>query len=389
MRKIRVLVVDDSVVIRRLLTDLLKEDPEIEVVGSASNGRLALAKMTQVNPDLVTLDIEMPEMDGLATLPPLRKLYPRLPVIMFSTLTSRGAMSTLDALARGATDYVTKPANVGSVSAGMQCVKEQLLPKIKALCPFNKAPQPASAPRISKVVGLTPALHIARARRSYDILAIGASTGGPQALTAVLKTLPENLPVPTVIVQHMPPVFTKHLADRLNQESPLTVREAAGGETLQPGYVYFAPGDYHMEVKRDGIAVKTVLHQAPPENSCRPAVDVLFRSVANVYASGTLGVVLTGMGQDGLRGSEHIAQVGGTVIAQDEASCVVWGMPRAVAEAGLANQVLPIAAISGEITRLAWLGRNSQGLAAKSAAPVISPIAAPISTGIHPPAFRS
>lgn len=356
MKKIRVLVVDDSVVIRRLLTDILNDDPEIEVAGIASNGRLALAKLPQVNPDLVTLDIEMPEMDGLATLPELRKAYPKLPVIMFSTLTSRGATSTLDALARGATDYVTKPANVGSVTAGMQCVKDQLLPKIKALCPLSRPVSPAFTR--AAVPAKAAGVQVARSRRTYDVLTIGSSTGGPQALGNVLKALPASLPVPVVIVQHMPPIFTKHLADRLNQDSPLTVREATGGETLQPGHVYIAPGDYHMELRRDGVAVKTVLHQGPPENSCRPAVDVLFRSVASVYGAGTLAVVLTGMGQDGMRGGEHVAHAGGTMIAQDEATSVVWGMPRAVTEAGLANQVLPLNSIAGEIVRLASVGRR-------------------------------
>ncbi len=356
MKKIRVLVVDDSVVIRRLLTDILNDDPEIEVAGIASNGRLALAKLPQINPDLVTLDIEMPELDGLATLSELRKTYPKLPVIMFSTLTSRGATATLDALARGATDYVTKPANVGSVTAGVQCVKDQLLPKIKALCPLKRPATPA----VSRV-GLpaeTARVQVARSRRTYDILAIGSSTGGPQALGNVLKALPATLPVPVVIVQHMPPIFTKHLAARLNQDSPLTIHEAAGGETLQPGQVYIAPGDHHMELRRDGVAVKTILHQGPPENSCRPAVDVLFRSVADVYGAGSLAVVLTGMGQDGMRGGEHIAHGGGTIIAQDEPSSVVWGMPRAVAEAGLANQVLPLNSIAGEVVRLTSLGRR-------------------------------
>ncbi|MCC7475101.1 MAG: chemotaxis response regulator protein-glutamate methylesterase [Pirellulales bacterium] len=355
MKKIRVLVVDDSVVIRRLLTDILCQDAEIEVAGTAPNGQIALAKLTQINPDLVTMDIEMPIMDGLETLPELRKKFPKLPVIMFSTLCSRGAMATLDALARGATDYVTKPANVGSVTAGMQCVKEQLLPKIKALCPFNTASQAVAR------LPLPQRLHIERkprGNRTYDIVAIGSSTGGPQALTAVLKALPGSVPVPIVIVQHMPPVFTKHLADRLHQESALTVVEARGGERIEPGHVYIAPGDYHMELRRDGVAVKTVLTQGPPENSCRPAVDVLFRSVANVYGVGSLGVVLTGMGQDGARGSESIVHTGGSVIAQDEASCVVWGMPRAVTEAGLASQVLPLGSIPNEILRHVSMGRR-------------------------------
>ncbi len=207
MRKIRVLVVDDSVVIRRLLTDILSQDPEIEVAGSAPNGRIALQKLTQLNPDLVTLDIEMPEMDGLATLPELRKIFPKLPVIMFSTLTARGAMATLDALARGATDYVTKPANVGSVSAGMQSVRDQLLPKIKALCPFNVATVARAAKPVVRQQFAAP-LQPQRPKRACDIIVIGSSTGGPQALGTVLKALPATLPVPIVVVQHMPPVFT-------------------------------------------------------------------------------------------------------------------------------------------------------------------------------------
>lgn len=346
MKKIRVLVVDDSVVIRRLLTDILSQDPEIEVAGTASNGRLALAKLPQLTPDLVTLDIEMPDMDGLTTLPELRKAYPKLPVIMFSTLTSRGAMSTLDALARGATDYVTKPANVGSVSAGMQCVKDQLLPKIKALCPFNKPP---AARALAATPPRKPPVTRPRVKTSCEIIAIGSSTGGPQALSTVLRALPKSVRVPIVIVQHMPPVFTHHLAERLNQESQLTVKEAKQGDTLLPGHVYIAPGDFHMQLRRDGVAVKTVLSQGPPENSCRPAVDVLFRSVANVYGADSLGVVLTGMGQDGLRGAEEIVHVGGVIVSQDEASSVVWGMPRAVTEAGLATRVVPLTSVANEI----------------------------------------
>jgi two-component system, chemotaxis family, protein-glutamate methylesterase/glutaminase len=356
MKKIRVLVVDDSVVIRRLLTDILCQDPEIEVCGIASNGRIALAKLPQLNPDIVTLDIEMPELDGLGTLSELRKIYPKLPVIMFSTLTARGAASSLDALARGATDYVTKPANVGSVSAGMQSVKDQLLPKIKALCPINK-PAVAAAPIRSLASAVAPP-QSTRLIKASDVIAIGSSTGGPQALTTLLKQLPGNFPVPIVIVQHMPPVFTKHLAERLNHESELTVKEAEGGEPLQPGHAYIAPGDHHMELRREGIAVRTVITQGPPENSCRPAVDVLFRSVANVYGAGALSIVLTGMGQDGLRGGEQIVHVGGTMIAQDEASSVVWGMPRAVVQAGLARYVLPLTSIPAELQRLVAIGRR-------------------------------
>jgi len=356
MRQIKVLIVDDSVVIRRLLTDILSEDPDIEIAGVAPNGRIALAKMPHLNPDLITLDIEMPELDGLGTLTELRKAYPKLPVIMFSTLTERGAVATLDALARGATDYVAKPANVGSISAGKQSVRDQLIPKIKALCPIHP---PAAGGRPATPLRLPPRARPAvKAPRRLDVVVIGSSTGGPQALSAVLTRLPANLPVPIVIVQHMPPIFTRSLADRLNHECGLEVKEATANETLQPGQVRIAPGDYHVELRRDGLAVRTVLHQGPPENSCRPAVDVLFRSAAKLYGGGCLGVVLTGMGQDGLRGSEHIVHVGGSLIGQDEASSIVWGMPRAVAEAGLPDSILPLNSIAPEVVRLTSLGRR-------------------------------
>jgi two-component system chemotaxis response regulator CheB len=346
MRKIRVLIVDDSVVIRRLLTDILKDDPEIEVAGTAPNGKIALAKLPQLNPDLVTLDIEMPELDGLGTLPELRKAYPKLPVIMFSTLTERGAKATLDALALGASDYVAKPANVGSVSAGIETVKAQLLPKIKTLC---SQLHPSAAGRTPVMKRVTPSRPAAR---SCDVLLIGSSTGGPQALGAVLAQLSADFPVPIAVVQHMPPVFTRHLADRLNQMCALHVSEAVAGDDLEPGRVLIAPGGMHLELQRVGCAVKAVLHDGPQENSCRPAVDVLFRSGAQVYGSGCMSLVLTGMGTDGLRGAQEICSVGGSVITQDEATSVVWGMPRAVTEAGLASHVLPLPLSATELTRM-------------------------------------
>ncbi len=349
MKRIRVMIVDDSVVIRRLLTDILGADAEIEVVGVAANGKLALAKLPQLNPDLMTLDIEMPELDGLATLPLVRRDYPRLPVIMFSTLTDRGAVATLDALARGATDYVAKPANVGSVAAGMEMVRAQLIPKIKALC----SPARAALPGIGERLGAAARRDLPGAERRCEAVVIGSSTGGPQALAAVLSRLPENFPAPIVVVQHMPPVFTKHLAHRLDQECALEVAEAAGNETLRPGQVLIAPGDYHLELKRVGIQVRAALGQGPAENSCRPAVDVLFRSAAAAYREGCLAVVLTGMGQDGMRGADAIVRSGGVVIAQDEATSIVWGMPRAVCEAGLAKKILPLGDIAIELRRAA------------------------------------
>jgi two-component system, chemotaxis family, protein-glutamate methylesterase/glutaminase len=346
MRKIRVLIVDDAVVIRRLVSDILSSDPEIEVVGTAANGSIGLAKIPQVNPDLITLDIEMPGMSGLETLAELRKTYPVLPVVMFSTLTERGASATLDALALGASDYVTKPANVGSVSAAQQAVRDTLVPKIKGLCarllPQAFPPAPLPAPRAP----LVP-----RPGARIDALVIGVSTGGPNALAELVPQLPATLGVPVLIVQHMPPVFTKLLAERLDAKAPLRVAEGRTGELVVPDVAWIAPGGDHMVVARDGVSIRLRLNQDPPRNSCRPAVDPLFESAAEVWGAGTLAVVLTGMGQDGLRGCEAVREAGGHVLIQDEASSVVWGMPGAVARAGLADATLPLGLISTEIVR--------------------------------------
>jgi two-component system chemotaxis response regulator CheB len=358
MSKIRVLVVDDAVVIRRLVSDLLSIDPEIEVVGVAANGKLALAKLDQLAPDLITLDIEMPEMDGLETLIHLRKLRPRLPVIMFSTLTERGATATMDALALGASDYVTKPANVGSVTQAQAQIRDQLIPKIKALCGRVAVPR-LSAPSVRRpaaTVAQPVSPRVALPSRA-DILAIGVSTGGPNALAAVLSQLPQDFPLPIVIVQHMPPVFTRLLAERLNTSCHLEVKEGEAGAVLRPGLVWIAPGDHHMLLRRALDAVQLVLTQDEPENSCRPAVDPLFRSAAQVYGAHTLGLVLTGMGYDGLRGAECIRQAHGQVLAQDEATSVVWGMPGAVASAGLVDRILPLDQIAGELVMRARVGR--------------------------------
>lgn len=360
MGKIRVLVVDDSVVIRKLVTDALGVDPDIEVVGTAANGRIALHKLTQLNPHLLTLDIEMPEMDGLATLAALRKTHPKLPVIMFSTLTQRGAAATLDALALGASDYVTKPANVGGVTAGIQCIREELVPKIKALCGREVGAVPALAPsqeQKPETRNLRAAL--STARRQIDVVAIGVSTGGPNALAALFPQWPASFPVPIVLVQHMPPTFTRLLAERLAAKSPLTVNEGKVGALLAPGQAWIAPGDFHMTVEREAVTAKLSMNQGPPENSCRPAVDVLFRSVARVFGPHVLGVVLTGMGQDGLRGCEAIKEAGGQVFIQDEASSVVWGMPGVVAKSGLADKILSLEQLGLEILRRVEEGRGA------------------------------
>jgi two-component system chemotaxis response regulator CheB len=364
--RIRVLVVDDSVVIRRLVSDVLAGDPAIEVVGTAPNGKLALTKLAQLAPDLLTMDIEMPEMDGIAAVRAMRASGSRLPVIMFSTLTERGAAATLDALEAGASDYVTKPANVGSVAESMEQVRSQLIPKIKALMPRRgtglpgplgaaRPGRPAPVSQLDAARFAAPAAMarpgragapdtVQRSKRDspYRLLAVGCSTGGPEALSRFLSGFPADLPVPVVVVQHMPPVFTRQFAGRLDRQHKVRVVEAAGGETLEPGTVYIAPGDFHLEVQQRGAAVVTRLQQGPPENFCRPAVDVLFRSAATVYGGDVLGVVLTGMGADGRRGSEQLVARGSSVIVQDEATSVVWGMPGAVAGAGLAEEVLAL-----------------------------------------------
>ncbi len=352
-----------------MVSDVLAGDPSLEVVGTAATGRIALAKIPQVNPDVVTLDVEMPEMDGLQTLAAIRQTYPRLPVIMFSNQTDRGAAATLDALALGATDYVAKPANVSSAVVARQRISDQLIPKLKLFCwgAANVAGPPTRMMPASRGggAGRAPASAGARGRGEVrpgeprvEVVAIGVSTGGPNALAALLPTLPADLPVPVVIVQHMPPVFTRLLAERLNTQAQVRVAEGINGGRLEPGKVWIAPGGYHMAVVRDALGGKLRLHEDPPENSCRPAVDVLFRSVADCYGAGALGVVLTGMGQDGLRGGEAIREVGGQILAQDEASSVVWGMPGFVARAGLADRVVPLNQMGPEILSRVRRGRS-------------------------------
>ncbi|HTV13124.1 MAG TPA: chemotaxis response regulator protein-glutamate methylesterase [Acidobacteriaceae bacterium] len=338
-RRIRVLAVDDSAVMRGVLRMVFDRSPEIEVVATASNGADGVADFDRLQPDLVLLDIEMPQMNGLEALSAIRRRNRRVPVIMCSTLTSRGAHITLDALSRGATDYVSKPAAQSGVRSGVETLAHELLPKILAL--FAQPPAvatPAATP-------IPPS-----ASASPRVVVVGVSTGGPAALETLLPVLPAAFPLPILIVQHMPQLFTRLLAERLNSLCALRVREAAEDHCAEPGTATIARGDWHMELTRD---FRLSLNQNPPENFCRPSVDPLFRSAAEAAPGRVLGVVLTGMGSDGLAGARAIRASGGAILAQDASTSVIWGMPGAVAGAGLANRILPLDALAAEILRYA------------------------------------
>jgi two-component system chemotaxis response regulator CheB len=298
----------------------------------------------------------MPEMDGISALREIRKLFPRLPVIMFSTETRQGAVRTIEALSLGATDYVSKPANVGSVTESIARLREQLVPRIKAHCRKPKRDFPPAV--IPKAVPQIPAVR--PANRHCDIVCIASSTGGPNALSSIFQQLRAPLPVPLVLVQHMPPLFTALLAERLNTLGGCRVTEARDGEVIKGGHAYIAPGGHHMELHHAQQGATVRLTDAPPENSCRPAADVLFRSVASLYGPSTLGLVLTGMGQDGMRGSRQIVERGGVVMAQDEPSSVVWGMPGSVVHDGLAERILSLSSIPDVLQD--WLRRHSPGV---------------------------
>jgi two-component system chemotaxis response regulator CheB len=347
MDKIRVLLVDDASVVRRLVSQALNRDPALEVVGTAADGRMALNRLAELRPDVVLLDLEMPVMDGLETLVALRKTHPRLPVIMFSRFTQRGVEATVHALTLGADDYVPKPGDGLDVGP---CIEELLIPKIKVLGRRARS-VPADSGRPSGPAFPAPSRPAPTRRQRVELVAIGASTGGPNALAEICTAFPPDWSVPVLIVQHMPPDFTARLAERLSEKSRLRVREGRAGEPVSASQVWVAPGDHHLLCCRAGRAVVLDLNQEPPVNSCRPSVDVLFRSAAEVYGPGVLAVVLTGMGQDGLRGCEAVRAAGGQVVVQDEATSVVWSMPGAVFQAGLADQVLPLEHLGLEIVR--------------------------------------
>lgn len=351
-RPIRVLLVDDAATVRRLVAEALAEDPAFEVAGVAGDGRAALERIEAVRPDVVLLDLEMPVMHGLEMLAVLRARHPALPVLVYSSLTRDGAQATLQALWLGANDAVPKPT--GGLAATRMLLRAEVLPRLKALA-GREAPEHRHAEPVAR--SSRGAARPPRAGRA-EVVAIGASTGGPRALAAVLGALPSALPAPVLVVQHMPASFTTFFADGLASRSALPVREARDGDRLDPGRVLLAPGGVHALVRREGARAVVRLTGEPPEHGCRPALDPLLRSLAGTHGAGVLAVVLTGMGRDGLAGCERVRDAGGAVLAQDRATSVVWGMPGLVAEAGLADGVLPLDRIAPEIARRTAAGET-------------------------------
>jgi two-component system, chemotaxis family, protein-glutamate methylesterase/glutaminase len=338
---VRVLIVDDSAVMRQLLTSLLAEDPEIEVVGTAADPHIARERIKALNPDVVTLDVEMPHMDGLTFLRKIMTLRP-MPVVMISTLTQRGADTTLEALEIGAVDFIAKPT--GDLAAGLVELGAELSRKVKAaaavrvgarrVAPAPQASRPAQPPRPRSTSG--------------KIVFVGASTGGVEALKAVLMGLPPDCP-PILITQHMPPRFTAGFAERLDRQCPMHVSEAADDVTIEPGHVYIAPGSHHLEIVRAGTRHVCRLSEGPSVSGHRPSVDVLFRSAARVCGKFAVGAILTGMGKDGAEGLLAMRQAGAITLGQDEESALIYGMPRAAFECGAVMHQHPLSHIAEAI----------------------------------------
>ncbi len=325
---------------------MLSDVPYIDVVGTATNGKIALTKIPSLQPDAMILDVEMPEMDGIETLKALRDQHPSIKAIMLSIHTSRGAQKTLEALSLGAIDFVEKPSGSSDYRIHLQQIRNDLLPKLrllelqKSFLPSKKPPQPSK--RISLAVQ----------HKECEVIAIACSTGGPNALSVLLPEIVSDVMAGILIVQHMPPLFTKQLALSLNQKTPFSVREASTGDAVTPGTVFIAPGNYHMMVKTLKTEKRITLHQGPLENGSRPSANVLFRSVSEIYGNRALGIVLTGMGKDGLEGVKEMKAQGATIIAQDKDSSVAWGMPRSIVEAELADFILPLDEIARTVNKM-------------------------------------
>ena len=412
--RIRVLVVDDSAVIRKIIASTLLRVDDVEVVGTAASGEEAIARFKELRPDVVTLDVEMPGMNGIEAVSHIRAIDRNVPIIMFSTLTESGGTATLDALAMGATDYVTKPSNSSNLEVSKEIITATLVNKIRVLGskktlghsrpqsvtnPLHQSfsnTSPTHRPTVARVEskstnipirdGVVGSLSISDSQahgaprgqvdhvistatipkvrnplKAPSVILIGISTGGPNALSEVIPALPSNLAVPIVVVQHMPATFTRLLAERLDSKSRVSVKEACGGEVLRAGEVYIAPGEHHLVITSAPSGVLSLaLDESAPVNSCKPAVDVLFRSAVKLGSKVT-AIVMTGMGQDGLVGARELKGAGAEIITQDEASSVVWGMPGYVTNAGLSDQVLPLESIATFITNRAS-GMSQLGL---------------------------
>ncbi len=343
----RILVVDDSTIFRKVVRDTLSEIAGVEVIGVANDGEAALEKIDRLKPDLVTLDIEMPVMNGIEVLRRLRLRSSRPEVIMLSSLTDEGAYSTTEALRLGAFDFVLKPAK-SSLEESRHELQRHLVPKVHALEQRGKnsssvtapSPRPPAAPNQGSE-SVLPEEAIANAK----VVGIGISTGGPAALSKLIPRLPGELHVPLLIVQHMPAVFTRSLANELNRRSQITIHEAEDGQLVEPGHAYIAPGGRQMKVVREQGRFFTRVNDDPPERNCRPSVDYLFRSLSNTYGRNAMGIIMTGMGDDGTRGCRLLKRLGCPIVAQEESSCVIYGMPRQVVEAGLADAVTPLGEI--------------------------------------------
>jgi len=351
--KIRVMVVDDSASFRRLLQDILHTESDIEVVGTAGSGHAALMKFERLQPESMILDIRMPGMGGIKTLKAVKQRWPKTGVIICSHLSEASADVALEALASGAIDFVTKAPQLAPDESLIARLRSEIVPRLRAYHRSVTAKLPVcQSPALSdesRSISLTT---------PRDVVAIGVSTGGPAALRTVLCGIPSEIKATILVVQHMPPIFTKRLADQLAAVCDLPVKEAEDREEARYGTVYLAPGDYHLEVRRRGTVPVLALTRGSPENSVRPAADVLFRSVAAGFGPRAIGVVLTGMGSDGFLGAQHIKAGGGLVVVQDQATSVIWGMPRYVAEAGLADRICPLPEIPRLITRLTDRGRE-------------------------------
>jgi two-component system chemotaxis response regulator CheB len=354
---LRVLVVDDTIMYRKVVGDILAEMPGVEVVGTANNGKIALTRIASLRPNLITLDVEMPVMDGLETLQEIQKSYPDVGVIMLSSWTKRGSDITMKALELGAFDFIPKP-DADAMLANVQLLKGALLPRIKAFAKrlelktlLRKGARPTGAAAPAAPRPAPAASAPSRRTGKSKAVAIGISTGGPNALTKMLPQLP-RLGVPVFIVQHMPPVFTKSLAESLDAKCQYEVREAEHNETVRPDVIYIAPGGRHMRVASGSGGAKIIqITDDPPENNCKPAVDYLFRSVAREYGALATGVIMTGMGGDGTLGLRVLKSFGAVTVGQDEETCVVYGMPKTAAEAGVVDVVAPLQSIASEIVR--------------------------------------